>query len=701
MQPPQPGETGVQIRKTICAICNPLSHCGIDAHVKDGVVVKVEGSRDNPHSAGTLCAKGAASRQYIYHPDRLRHPMMRVGEARFERVSWEEALDEISRRLLEIRAQSGAESVIFFAGYPKWMRPFLKRLAHSFGSPNFCTESSTCSAAASMASRLNYGTVGRPDISKTACLMIWGTNPFYSNTSAVRRLLDARERGMRIIEVGPLLTPVSRHAELHLRLRPGTSGALALGMAHVILHEELYDREFVARWTTGFQGFQEMVRELPPDVAAGITGVPADQISKAARMFATTKPAALMTGANATVHHTHGIQNHRAITALVGLCGSFDREGGNYVVPAAYLYVANGLRARQAAFEQSRPWESMPPRIGEDLFPVWCRMVPEAQATQIPFQIRNARPYPLRAMLAFGLNHRMWPGSDFMEESLRTLEFLVDVDLFMTDTARLADVILPACSSFERQELKLYPEQAAIWTEPVIRPLGESRSDVEIIFALARALAPEDELLQQCYEACLDWIMEPGGLKVADLKGFPGGRALEGIRLPPYRKYEKSGFSTPTGKMELASRVLQEAGLDPLPRYVEPVWSPRSAPEIARDYPLVLTTGARLPMFIHSRCFRLPWMRRLQPDPLVDLNPADAETREIGHGDWIVLATPRGELRVRANLTQIVPPGVVSMYHGYPEADINRLIPPDYRDPISGYPGFKALLCQVRRVEVA
>lgn len=693
-------ESGIEVRKTICSICNPLSHCGIDAYIKDGVVIKVEGSKENPHNQGTLCSKGAANRQYIYHPDRIRTPLLKKGgrdSGEFEPVSWEDALDIIADRLLRTKETSGPESVAFYAGYPKWMRPFLKRFAHSFGSPNYCSESSTCSAGALLASKLNYGVAARPEIPKSKCLLVWSTNPFYSNTSTVRKLLDVMEKGLKVIEVGPLITPVTPHADIHLRIRPGTSGALALSMAHVIMEEGLFDREFIENWTVGFEEYRAYTREFPPSVAEEITGVPADLIGQAARLYATTKPAGMLNGPNATVHHTNGIQNHRAITALVGLTGNFDRAGGNYVVPPAYLYVASGVVTRQQEFEQSRPWEKMPPRIGQDLYPVWCRLIPEAQAIHLPFQIRSRKPYPVRAVLSFGMNHRMWPGSDFMRDSLKMLDFFVDVDLFMTDTARLADLVLPACSSFERSELKFYPEQYVIWTHPVIKPLGQSRPDVDIILDLASRLTPGDSLMKQGYEACVDWILAPSSLKVSNLRKYPGGYPLKDVRMPPYEKYEHTGFSTPSGKMEFASTILKDAGLDPLPRYQEPKLSQHSTPQVARKFPLILTTGARLPMYVHSRTFRLPWIRRLRPDPMVDINPIDAEARCVSQDDRVRLSTQRGSIRVKANLTEVVPPGTVNIYHGYPGADINQLIEPDYLDPISGYPGFKSLLCEVTK----
>jgi anaerobic selenocysteine-containing dehydrogenase len=625
---------------------------------------------------------------------------MRTGErgsGEFVPISWDEALNRIASRLIAIKQESGPESVVFFTGFPKWLRPFLKRLAHSFGSPNYCTESSTCFLATTLANLLTYGWTVVPDLKHTGCILNWSSNPYYSSAPQVAAFLSAMERGVKIIDVGPLSTPLARQADVHLRLRPGTSGALALGMAHVIIKEGLFDREFVENWTFGFKEYCSYVKDFSPDVTERITGVPADRIVKAARLYATSKPATMVNSASVTVHHTNGVQNHRAITALIGLTGNFDRKGGNRVIPTSYYHRATGLQTREHEFKQPRPWEEMAPRIGQDRYPVWCRMMDEAQATMLPFQIQSKEPYPIRAILGFGLNHRMWPASDFMKESLLKLDFFVDVDLFMTDSAKLADIVLPACSSFERNELTIYPSRYAIWTEPVIPPLGQSRPDVDIIVDLAHRLKLQDPLLSQGHEACLDWMFEPSNIKITDIRKHPGGSYLSDRNETPYEKYRASGFPTPSGKMEFTSNLLKEAGIEPLPVYKEPEQSPVSTPEIAKQYPLILTTGARLPMFMHSRMFRVPWTRKLRPDPMVDINPEDAGTRGLAPDEWVMLATPRGSIRVRANVTELVPPGVVSIYHGVPSADANELIDPDYRDPISGYPGYKSLLCEVKK----
>jgi anaerobic selenocysteine-containing dehydrogenase len=695
-------QTGIEVKKAICPICG--NQCGIDAYVKDGRIIKIEGTEEYPTNRGTLCSKGQANRQYIYNPERLHAPSIRTGprgSGEFLPVTWDKALDEVASRLLKIREESGPESVVFYAGYPKWFRPFLQRLCHTFGSPNFCSESSTCAGAPEVANRLTYGCVeANPDFKNTACILNWSTNP-YSSVSKVAPFLNAIDRDVKIIDVGPLATPLSRQADIHLRLRPGTSGALALGMANVIIEEGLYDREFAENWTLGFEDYRSCARVFSPTVAAGITGVPADKIIEAARLYATSKPAAMVNSACATTHHTNGVQNHRAIISLIGLTGNFDRKGGNELIePISYYHRTTGIQNRDHEFEMPHPWDEMALRIGQDQFPVWCKTFNEAQATQLPFQIRSGKPYPIRAVVGFGLNHRMWPGSDFMRESLAKLDFFVDVDLFMTDTAKLADVVLPACSTFEREELTMTASRYARWSLPVISPVGESRSDVEIIVDLARRLTPEDSLLTQGQEVCLDWMFAPSGIRMSDIKKNPGGSFLKNRTEIPHEKYRQSGFRTPSGKMEFTSLILKEAGIDPLPVYIEPKQSLFSTPELAKEYPLTFTTGARLPMFVHSRMYRVPWTRKLHPDPTVDINPRDAQTRGIYPNEWVKLYTQRGSLSVRANVTELVPPGIVSMYHDFPGADVNELIDPDYRDPISGFAGFKSLLCEVKKSEI-
>ena len=724
-----PGEaTGIEVRHSVCTICDPTGICGLDCYVKDGRIIKVEGTRENPSSGGTLCSKGASQRQWVYHEDRLRTPLKRIGErgsGQMTPISWAEALDTVAGNLRRIEAESGPESVAFFCGYPKQPRPFLSRLALGFGSPNYITESSTCFTALAMAWRLVYGALAAPDIANTRCLLIWTGNPFWAATPNARRLMDARDRGVKIIAVDPRLSPIASIADIHLRLRPGTDGALALAMANTIISEGLHDREFLSEYARGFDEFRAYAAGFDLERAERVTGVPRALIQEAARLYATTKPAAMMPSSTPVVHNTNGVQNQRAAAALVGLTGNYDVPGGNVPQPFSWLETSGaGFTTREHEFELPRPWSEMPPRLGAERFPVWTEMVNQGQAMDLPRQVDTGDPYPIRALLGFGMNHRLWPDSPGMLETLRRLDFVCVADLFLTDAGRQADIVLPVASSVERSELRCYPQKYVILTQPVIEPLGEARSDTDIIIGLAQKLGLDDPLLNPegngaggpgrsflpggapdfgaVFDDALDWILKPSGMTVAELKKHPAGMKVPDALPVAFKKYAKAGFPTPSGKMEFTSSLLEKhadgAGRQPLPVYDEPALSPVSAPEIAERYPLVFGTGSRLPMFIHSRTFRLPWTRSLRPNAMADINPATARRFGIGQGDRIELSTPEGSIRVLANLTELAHPDTVHMFHDYPDADVNTLLRADYLDPISGFPGYKASLCAVKKV---
>jgi anaerobic selenocysteine-containing dehydrogenase len=327
----------------------------------------------------------------------------------------------------------------------------------------------------------------------------------------------------------------------------------------------------------------------------------------------------------------------------------------------------------------------------------------EGQCVHLPEQLRSGTPYPIKALIGFGLNHRMWPDSKGVLDSFENLEFFVNVDLFMTDSCTFADIVLPACSSLERSELRCWPMGYVTFTQPAIEPLYESRSDADIIYQIAQRLQLDDSLFQSGYEASLDWILAPSGMTVAELKQHPSGMFVRNPLQPPEKNYLNVGFPTPSGKMEFLSKVMAKHktshGLDPLPAYIPPKYSLEGSPQLAKEYPFILNTGSRLPMYVHSRTYRLSWINNLRPDcPALDMNPQDALRLRIGQGDTVRIHTPKDSIVVRANLTQMVMPGVIHMYHGNAAADVNRLIEGDYLDPVSGFPGYKALLCRLEKI---
>ena len=694
-------DTGIEVRKSVCAICDPGTQCGLDLYVKDGAIIKVAGTKEAPHSHGTLCSKGAAMRQYVYSSERVLTPLRRTGErgsGQFEPISWDEALAEIASKLNAIKEEFGAESVMFFSGYAKWARAYLMRFALDFGSPNYLTESSTCATAMIMAQQLTYGAPAGPDFKNTSCVVYWSHNPSATkslNLEGINRKLDS---GTAVIVIDPRVTDLAQRADVFLQIRPGTDGALALAFGHVSVEEELYDADFVENWTVGFEEYRALVAGMTPEKAAGICGVSATDIRTAARLYATSKPACIHFSAAPVVHHTNGVQNYRAVFCLIALTGNLDIAGGNRMNPPSLVHQPGGFPTREREFTGADRLADLPERIGSARFPVWARLCNEAQACDIPRQIATQDPYPLKALFALGLNHRMWPGSQDFLEHLCKLDFIVDADLFLTDSAKYADIVLPASSSAERREIRCWPMGYVQFTQPAIKPLGEARSDVEILAALSKTMGLGDELLEAGIEACVEWMLEPSGLTVAELDKHPEGMWVPSAKPPAERKYLQAGFRTPSGKVEFSSGVLADydrTGYESLPAYREPALSPLSRPDLAAEYPLVLSLGARLPMYQHTRTFRLPWTRSLSPEPHADVNAADAAAAGIEDGAPMKIITPKGQVTVRAHVTKIVREGDVHLYHDWPQANANDLLDKDYLDPISGFPGYRSSLCRI------
>ncbi len=359
-----------------------------------------------------------------------------------------------------------------------------------------------------------------------------------------------------------------------------------------------------------------------------------------------------------------------------------------------YNLRAAGFHTREHEFSCSNKPDY--PNIGAGKFPLWDELVDEFQSVDLSRQIIEGTPYPVRALFALGFNLRMLPGTRQVVQALKTLDFFVDVDLFMTEATRYADIVLPCCSSFERSEFKVYPGGWALMTKPVIEPLYESRSDVDILFGLMPYLGIRDELMEKGYWACIEWIVEGSGLDFEELR-----KSDLPVKVPAARPYvpgtlTAKGYDTPSGKFEFKSLCIEKYGekypLDPLTTYKD-CFADDEDPSYAEKYPLCLTTGTRLPNTIHSRFHEVPWARFMRPEPMADINPADAAKRGVKQGGMIVLESPGGRLEVKANLTGKVLSGNVHFIHGYSGANANLLTSPNHLDPYSGFPAYKSARC--------
>ena len=436
------------IVKTACKMC--YLDCGINVYLQDGRVTKIEGMREHPSNEGQLCPKGRAIIDYVYSSDRLKYPLKREGgkgEEKWMRVTWDDALTEVASKLHEIKEKYGAKSLAAYTGQgyghyeTKW---FLQRFCDAYGTPNFAAVSSMCWCSPAHADLITYGSLLIPDIERSNCIVVLGANPSASDPVQAMRIAKAKRRGAKLIVVDPKRTPFAANADLLLQLKPGTDAALGLAMLNVIISEKLYDEKFVEKWMTGFTQLREHVKQYSPEAMGKVTWVPAETIRQAALMYAQNKPASVYKG-NATALQVNGFQGYRAFMLLPALTGGVDVAGGCVIPMKVPL---NNLRLPTT-------FEDKP--VGAREHPLYVDQWREAQALLFSDAILTGKPYPIEAMIIAGANPALlWANSSKTRQALEALEFLVVIDTVMSETAKLADLVMPAGSFLERTELRDY-----------------------------------------------------------------------------------------------------------------------------------------------------------------------------------------------------------------------------------------------------
>ena len=652
------------------------------AHVENGRVVRLQGDPDHPNNKGYICTKGKNEIGRLYHPDRVLHPLKRVGargEGRWERVSWDEALDGIAQGLTAVRDRYGADAICGFRGTGPRAGGVSNLVPYALGSPNaISADLHICYAPSLIAENVTIGTTTLmergPDYENAGCILIFGGNPMVSHPPRGRDLMRGRlNNGAKLIVVDPRRTYLAGKADLWLQIRPGTDAALVLGMIDVIVKEGLYDKDFVERWCVGFDELAARAAEYPVQRVAEITWLPADQIREAARLYATTKPA--------VVHHRVAMDQNlcstrcsQAMIHLVALTGNLDVQGGNLVPPRIPGYYRSGILSGGAVC--APPPEVEVRRIGADAFPLTSS--PKGRFCGGPTlmfvhphlameAMEGKGEHPLKAMYCSGGN----PLVTTMDvrrfrDAMLNLDLLVVADFFMTPTAEYADYVLPAATWLERDELcdDGYTDYVAV-RQKALEPLGEAKHDLEIVIDLIERIpwADKARVPWSSVAECNDWMVAGMGLTFEDLK-------QQGYYQEPrrYRKYEQNGFDTPSGKVELAASRFTGLGYDPLPFYVEPSESPLATPGLADDYPFVLITGARQIEYMTSEGRQVPGLREQRPWPEVDIHPEAAAKAGLTDGEWAWLETPRktGErVKLRVRLTEDVDRRVVSAAYGW------------------------------------
>lgn len=685
--------------RTACRSCH--GGCGVIAHVQNGKVVKIEGDPESPISHGTLCSKGLAVTQLAYHPDRILYPMKKTKE-KWERITWDEALDTIVEKFQAVIKSNGPESIVIGQGTGRDYESHLYRFANQLGTPNVLTAGHMCYVSRVASTLVTIGNLPICDYGGgPKCIVMWGCNPQWTNPDEYKgaSFWSAYKKGAKLICIDPRKGFVAKKADLWLQLRPGTDAALAMGFHRVIIEESLYDTEFVENYINGWDAFKERVNDYPLERVQEITWVDKELIRQAARMYAQTKPACVHWGV--PTEQTNNCADYtRAMTGLMAATGNLDVPGGNV------LFVNPPTRT-VSEFSRHRdlPAEQRAKRLGGDRYKLGARV---AYITpKVAWEaILTEKPYPLKAGLLCGSNP-VTTRANAREAyaALEKLEFLVVIDHVLTPTAELADIFLPAATWLEQNHVAdNWKRHGFVIARQKCVEIGECWQDHKIFQELGKKMGQE---WWDTVEDGLDYLLEPAGLTWEKFKavGYLQGEMV-------YQKYRERGFSTPTKKVELYSTVLEKWGYDPLPKYTELPESPVSTPELLADYPYILNAGLRTPTFFHSANRMQPWLREIRPDPIVEIHPDTAAKHGIIDGDWVYIESPRGRIKERAKLNNGIDPRVIVAEHGwwFPEikdpghgwdiSNINILMDNSHEtmDPALGATNLRVCLCNIAPV---
>lgn len=727
-----------QIIRSLSWSAGPGCHggCGVDLYIKDGKLEKVEGVEDHPYNMGTLCPRALALKEYVYHKDRITKPLLRTGkrgEDKWKEISWDEAYDYIEQNMRRLADKYGPETMAFIQGTGRDAGGWLCLLAYNYGSPNWIQSlnGNACYHPRLNSMKITMGDYVAPDASQFCdkryndenwklpdVYMVWGQNPVATCNDGNHGhwIIHCAELGSKLIVVDPCYTWLASRAAVWLQLRPGTDGALALGMLNVLINEKLYDKEFVEKWTYGFDKLAERVQQYSPEWAEDVTGVPAEKIREATRLYAEANQAALQWGVPVDMA-PEGLTVATAISYLWVLTGNVDNPGGMAIIKNAFGVTPYPMSqdSIMEMYGDAMPPERLAKKIGGDEFPIAKEFHWRAHADKLVEAMDTGKPYPVKGAWIAGTNFLSGAANPkyWMNAFLKN-EFNVVVDLFKTPTAMaLADILLPAATFPEREGVRAWWTPLCAQRKAIT--VGDCRSDGQICFDLAKRLNPNFKW--DTMEDLFRFWLSKSGVTLEELREKCWISPPDGHPTKPYYRYEKGllrpdgkpGFNTPTGKIELYSTHFERWGYDPLPSYTEPLYSPRSTPELAKEYPLILNSGSRVVSFFHSEHRQIRSLRNMEPYPMAEMNPETGRQYGVKDGDWIWIENQFGKAKFKARFREGHMKGIVMVQHSwwFPEkgpetlygafdANVNLLIPNDVYSK-TGYGGshMKSVLCKI------
>jgi anaerobic selenocysteine-containing dehydrogenase len=645
--------TDVASRRVVRAACphDCPDTCAMLVTVEDGRAVEIRGAPDHPPTHGTLCTKVARYLDRTYSPDRLRYPMRRVGtkgEGRFARISWDEALDEIADRFKAIAASSDGAQAILPYSYAGTMgllqgssmdRRFFHRLGASLLDRTICSAAGKAGWGAVIGASIG---MDLEEYANSRLILIWGSNPITSNLHFWTRAQEAKRRGAKLVAIDPYRSATAEKCHEHIALLPGTDAALAFGIMHVLIDEQRIDRDYIARYTLGYDALAARVQEWPPARVAATCGIRVEQVVGLARDYGSLSPPAIRL--NYGMQRVHGGGNAvRAIACLPALVGAWRNPAGGALLSSSGTFPVDKSALERPDLIHGSPRTINMSTIGEAL--------------------TRADDPPIRAIYVYNSNPvAVAPESSSVAAGFgREDLFCVVHEIFRTDTADYADILLPATTQLEQTDIhSSYGHLYALANNPAIAPIAEALPNTEVFRRLAARMGftepcfrdSDDELARQAYRTQdahgigVDW----DALKAAGFKRLNVAH--------PYAPFAAGGFPTPSGKCEFWSQTMAAQGEDPLPAYLAPRESAASNPALAARYPLgFISPPAR--NFLNSSFANLPAFVDEEKTPHLDIHPDDAAARDIASGDSVRVFNDRGSLLAAARVTDRARPGVV------------------------------------------
>jgi anaerobic selenocysteine-containing dehydrogenase len=637
--------------------------CATLTEVQDGRAVRFYAEPDHPITQGWLCAKVRPYLERVYHPDRLTHPLRRVGPkggGAWEQISWDDAIAEITDRWKAIIAEYGAAAILpySYSGTLGLLQLGIcnARLWNRLGASGL--ERSICGAAAEAAVEATLGARWAPDpadVLHSRLILLWGHNPASTGPHFMPLLRQAQRNGAYVVVIDPRRTLTARSADEHIQPRPATDGALGLGLMHILFTQGLADEAWLEANTIGWRELRERATEYPPERVSAITGVAPETINALARRYGTTKPA-LLKFADGVQRHGNGGQTARALACLPAIVGQLGVRGGGL-----FYSMSGYVRWDSEALGHASACPPMPRVVNMNRL-----------GAALTGEVSDP---PIQSLYVFCANPvTSAPNASLTIKGLQRDDlFTVVHELFMTDTARYADIVLPATSQLEQTDLhKAYGHRYLQYNHAAIAPLGEAKSNWDVMRLLAAGMGYDEPWLHQCAEEAIAEVLNATRARNPLLAGITLGRLQAEGTVPLAFTPETAvpfadlRFPTPSGKVELRSEAMAAHLLDPLPAYEPPAEFRREARDGKRDAqpsPLVLISPASH-HFVSSSLANVPSLLAKEGAPFVEINPEDAEARGIVDGDEVLIENARGAYQMRAVVTRNVPPGVAAAPKG-------------------------------------